>query len=92
MSNLEDLFRKQLASVILKKRQQMGLSQDEVAQRSKLHRTYISDVERGERNISVESMRRIANALDMRVWQLVQYAEEAEVQQLVSTANTTSEA
>jgi transcriptional regulator with XRE-family HTH domain len=87
MTNQEDLFRKQLASVILKKRQQMGLSQDEVAQRSKLHRTYISDVERGERNISVESMRRIANALDMRVWQLVQYAEEAEVQELVSTAD-----
>jgi transcriptional regulator with XRE-family HTH domain len=84
MSNQEDLFRRQLASVILKKRQQMGLSQDEVAQRSKLHRTYISDVERGERNISVESMRRIANALDMRVWQLVQYAEEAEVQELVA--------
>lgn len=92
MSNQEDLFRKQLASVILKKRQQMGLSQDEVAQRSKLHRTYISDVERGERNISVESMRRIANALDMRVWQLVQYAEDAEVQQLVSTAAATADA
>ena len=86
MTQQEDLFRRQLASVILKKRQNMGLSQDEVAQRSKLHRTYISDVERGERNISVESMRRIAAALDMRVWQLVQYAEEAEVQELVTTA------
>lgn len=77
----EDVFRKQLASVILKKRQQMGLSQDEVAKSSKLHRTYISDVERGERNISVESLRRIANALDMQVWQLVQYAEQTELEQ-----------
>ena len=84
MTSQEDVFRKQLASVILKNRQKMGLSQDEVAQRSKLHRTYISDVERGERNISVESMRRIASALDMSVWQLVKYAEEAEVQELVN--------
>lgn len=81
----EDVFRRQLASIILSKRQQMGLSQEEIARRSKLHRTYISDVERGERNISVESLRRIAAALDMRVWQLVQYAEEAEVAQLVTT-------
>lgn len=81
----EDIFRRQLASIILNKRQQMGISQEEIARRSKLHRTYISDVERGERNISVESLRRIAAALDMRVWQLVQYAEEAEVQQLVTT-------
>jgi transcriptional regulator with XRE-family HTH domain len=86
MAHDEDAFRKQLASIILGKRQQMGLSQEEVARRSKLHRTYISDVERGERNISVESLRRIAAALDMRVWQLVQYAEEAEVEQLVTTA------
>ena len=85
MAHDEDAFRKQLASIILGKRQQMGLSQEEVARRSKLHRTYISDVERGERNISVESLRRIAAALDMRVWQLVQYAEEAEVEQLVTT-------
>lgn len=85
MSNEENLFRRQLASIILNKRQQMGLSQEEVARRSKLHRTYISDVERGERNISVESLRRIAAALDMPVWQLVQYTEEAEVQQLVTT-------
>ncbi len=78
MSHDEDQFRKQLAAIILNKRQQMGLSQEEVARRSKLHRTYISDVERGERNISVESLRRIAAALDMQVWQLVQYAEEKE--------------
>jgi transcriptional regulator with XRE-family HTH domain len=80
----EDVFRKQLATIILNKRQQMSLSQEEIARRSKLHRTYISDVERGERNISVESLRRIATALDMQVWQLVQYAEEAQVEHLAT--------
>lgn len=78
MAHDEDVFRRQLATIILNKRQQMGLSQEEIARRSKLHRTYISDVERGERNISVESLRRIAAALDMQVWQLVKYAEETE--------------
>ena len=40
-----------------------GLSQEEVAYRAKLHRTYISSIERGQRNVSVENIFAIADAL-----------------------------
>lgn len=69
-------FRRHLASAIMEKRLQMGLSQEDLAKRAKLHRTYISDVERGERNISVESLRRLAVALGVSMWQLLKQAEE----------------
>jgi len=40
-----------------------GLSQEELAYRAKLHRTYISSVERGKRNVSIENIYAIAKAL-----------------------------
>lgn len=47
-------------------RHEAGLSQEELAFRSKLHRTYISSIERGERNVSVENIFAIAEALKVR--------------------------
>ena len=40
-----------------------GYSQEELASLAKLHRTYISDIERGERNVSVQNIEKIAKAL-----------------------------
>jgi CheY-like chemotaxis protein/DNA-binding Xre family transcriptional regulator len=48
-------------------RQQLGYSQEELAERAELHRTYISDVERGARNVSLESINKLARALDVSV-------------------------
>jgi transcriptional regulator with XRE-family HTH domain len=44
-------------------RQQSGLSQEELAHRAELHRTYISSIERAERNVSLENIFAIAEAL-----------------------------
>jgi len=46
-----------------KMRKDAGLSQEEIATRSGLHVTYISSVEHGKRNISVENIFAIARAL-----------------------------
>lgn len=40
-----------------------GFSQEELADLAGLHRTYVGSVERGERNISIDAIVQIANAL-----------------------------
>lgn len=48
-----------------------GLSQEELADQAGLHRTYIGSVERAERNISIDSMERLAQALGLDVSDLL---------------------
>ena len=45
-------------------RLEQKLSQEELAERCDLHRTYISDVELGKRNVSLENIERIVTALE----------------------------
>jgi len=51
-------------------RKRLGISQEELAERADLHRTYVSDVERGARNLSLESITRMARALRIPVAEL----------------------
>ncbi len=52
-------------------RERLGFSQEELADRAGLHRTYVGSVERGERNISLENIVAIARALDVSPADLV---------------------
>lgn len=45
----------------------MGLSQEELAYKCELHRTYIGAIERGERNITLSSLELIASALNVDI-------------------------
>lgn len=40
-----------------------GWSQEELAQRCEVHRTYIGSIERGERNVTLDTLERIARSL-----------------------------
>jgi transcriptional regulator with XRE-family HTH domain len=51
-------------------RQARDLSQEELAFKAGLHRTYVSSTERGERNIALENIEKLAGALDIRVVEL----------------------
>lgn len=56
-------------------RKQHGLSQEKLALEADIDRRYMSDVENGKRNISLDIMERIASRLGIEVSDLIRYAE-----------------
>lgn len=52
-------------------RTKKGLSQEELAFRAELHRTYISAVERKKKNISIRNIEKIAKALEIEPYKLL---------------------
>ena len=52
-----------LGAEVKRRRSRLGISQEELGERAALHRTYVSDVEAGKRNLSLESLERLARAL-----------------------------
>lgn len=61
---------KVFGSNLRKYRMQMGVSQEKFAELCGLHRTYISDVERFRRSISLDNIQKIADALDVETYKL----------------------
>lgn len=55
--------RERFAHNMRRRRHELELSQEKVAEVCGLHRTYVGSVERGERNVSIDNMERIAAAL-----------------------------
>lgn len=51
-------------------REKLNLSQSDLSKLSGLNRSYIGSIERGERNVSIENLERIAKGLGIEVWQL----------------------
>ncbi len=56
-----------LAQHIRELRSEKGWSQEELADRCGLHRTYIGDIERAERNVSVDNIEKIAKTLKVPI-------------------------
>lgn len=53
------------------RRMNLGLSQEAFAEKADLHRTYIADIERGKRNVSLRNIEKIARALNLSVAELM---------------------
>ncbi len=57
-------------------RQALGISQEELAFRAGLHRTYVSSAERGQRNVSLVNLEKLSEALELEIaalfWETVE--------------------
>jgi len=79
-------LKKEFGSVIKAKRNQLGLSQEALAERADLHRTYVTDIERGTRNLTLESISKLARALGVTLSELFRSVDAAGAE----TADTAS--
>lgn len=59
--------RLRFAANLRARRKALGISQEELADLAGLHRTYVGSIERGERNVSIDNIERLADALDLDV-------------------------
>lgn len=64
--------RKILAANMRARRAELGISQEKLAELADLHRTYVSTVERSQRNIGIDGVERIARALKLKMSELLQ--------------------
>ncbi len=64
-----------LGAAIRERRAQLGISQENLAFKADLDRSYIGGIERGEHNISLINLCRIAQALDMSAGKLLVLAD-----------------
>lgn len=71
-SSARRVFAKRLRQI----RQIRGFSQEELADIAGLHRTYVGSVERGERNVSIDNMERLAKALEVDITELLMEEQE----------------
>jgi transcriptional regulator with XRE-family HTH domain len=61
-----------VARNVRKRRQLLGMSQQELGRKAGLHRTYIGSIERSERNVSILNLERIARALHVKIQELLE--------------------
>lgn len=55
---------------VREERTRLGLSQEDLATRASVHRTYVGMIERAEKNITLENIQKIARALGLKIHEL----------------------
>jgi transcriptional regulator with XRE-family HTH domain len=58
-------LRRTFANNVRARRKELGLSQEELADRAQVHRTFVGHVERAETNVSIDNIARISEALEV---------------------------
>jgi transcriptional regulator with XRE-family HTH domain len=62
-------------SAVRRCREDLGLSQEKLAEEAGVHRTYVGGVERGERNVSLANILNLADALELNASELMERYE-----------------
>ena len=60
-------IRERFGFAVRAQREKLGLTQEELAGKAGIHRTYLADIERGTRNVALVNIERIALALSLRL-------------------------
>ena len=63
-------IRERFGTAVKFRREELGLTQEDLADKARIHRTYLSDVERGTRNLSLINIERLALALSITLPEL----------------------
>jgi transcriptional regulator with XRE-family HTH domain len=71
-------FQAALGLAVAARRQELGLTQEQLSLRAELHQRWISNVETGKRNPSYASLRRLAAGLELSASELLARAEQIE--------------
>jgi transcriptional regulator with XRE-family HTH domain len=77
-------FQRALGEAVAARRQELGLTQEQLANDSGLHQRWISNVETGKRNPSYASLRRLAAGLELSASGLLARAEQLETSESVT--------
>ncbi|UNK18392.1 helix-turn-helix domain-containing protein [Paenibacillus sp. N3/727] len=90
---------RRLGKRIRQLRKKQGISQDTLGERSGLHNNYIGQVERGEKNVTIDSLCKIAAGLDVSMEELFRYIdpmkqpdEIGQINELLSSRSTEDQA
>lgn len=79
------ILQEKLGKAIVQLRKQRGLAQEKFANDAEIDRRYMSDIENGKRNISIDVIERVANCLNIRVSELFSVAESIEPKSTVDS-------
>ncbi len=70
-----DSLLRSLGAALRERRERAGVSQEAFAEAIGMHRTYYSAVERGEKNLQLDTLSRICAGFDSDIWPVVRDAE-----------------
>jgi transcriptional regulator with XRE-family HTH domain len=87
----KDAWLTALGQAISERRSYIAMTQQQLANQSGVHRTYISDIERGSRNVTVTTANRIASALEITASKLFTIADKKVRDKLILEANDEKE-
>lgn len=79
ISAKEVALKRKFGATVRRYRQRLAISQEELAWRAEMHRTYLADVERGVRNLSLSSIARLVTAIDVALSEFFRTLESIEL-------------
>ena len=68
-------IRERFGFAVKARREELNLTQEGLADKAGIHRTYLSDIERGSRNVALINIERLAKAMSMSLSELFRLAE-----------------